>query len=336
MDQTDTRRTNMDHNHDADHGHGMDPHARLASKRRLLIAFVLVTGYMVVEVVAGYISGSLALLAAAGHMLADSAAIGLALVAAHFADRTATADRTFGYHRLEVLAALVNALTLWLIAAGVMVEANESLHEHAHEHVEGGLLLGVGVVGLAVNLSVAAILHGSARLSLNVEGVFRHVVADLLGAVAVVVSGVLVVAFGWTAADPVLSVVIGVLILFSTWRLLAKVVRVLLEGTPEHIDVYRLCSEMEDVEGVALIHDIHVWSIVPGYEALTAHVLVDPDYKGGSSRLLQQLRQIATGAFRIDHVTIQLDDSVSNCTEHHHVDHLHARARPSKRTPQSG
>ena len=320
----------MDHRHHTHHDAGGTDPAHLTSKRRLLIAFVLVTGYMVVEVIGGIASGSLALLAAAGHMLADSAAIGLALVAAHFADRTATADRTFGYRRLEILAALVNALTLWLIAAGVMLEANESLNEHAHEHVEGGLLLGIGVVGLVVNVSVALILHGSARHNLNIEGVFRHVVADLLGSVAVVISGVLVVAFGWTAADPVLSVVIGVLILLSTWRLLAKVVRVLLEGTPEHIDVYSLCSKIEDVEGVALIHDIHVWSIVPGYEALTAHVLVDPAYEGGFPQLHGRLRQIATGEFGIEHITIQLDESVSDCAEHHHVHHLHAHEHPAR------
>ena len=327
-----------DHTHHAHHGAGAQDHARelrQTSKRRLTIAFVLVAGYMLVEVAGGILSGSLALLAAAGHMLADSAAIGIALVVAHLADRPATADRTFGYHRLEILAALANALTLWLIAAGVMLEANESLHDHAHEHVEGGLMLGVGAVGLVVNVSVAWILHGSARHSLNVEGVFRHVVADLLAAVAVVVSGVLVVAFGWTAADPVLSVVIGVLILLSTWRLLAKVVRVLLEGTPEHIDVYRLCSELEEVEGVALIHDIHVWSIVPGYEALTAHILVDPDHEGSFALLRQRLRRIASGEFGIDHITLQLEESASDCNEHHHVDHLHARARPPKRAVRS-
>lgn len=324
--------------HHAHQGAGGQDHARelrQTSKRRLTIAFVLVAGYMLVEVAGGILSGSLALLAAAGHMLADSAAIGIALVVAHLAERPATADRTFGYHRLEILAALLNALTLWLIAAGVMLEANESLHDHAHEHVDGGLMLGVGAVGLVVNVSVAWILHGSARHSLNVEGVFRHVVADLLAAVAVVVSGVLVVAFGWTAADPVLSVLIGVLILLSTWRLLAKVVRVLLEGTPEHIDVYRLCSELEEVEGVALIHDVHVWSIVPGYEALTAHILVDPDYEGSFALLRQRLRRIASGEFGIDHITLQLEESASDCTEHHHVDHLHARVRPPRRAARS-
>ena len=321
------------HRHDEHHDVGAidsDREIRRSSKGRLSVALALVAGYMVVELAGGILSGSLVLLAAAGHMLADSAAIGLALIAAHFSDRTATADRTFGYRRFEILAALVNALTLWLIAAGVISQAGESLHGHVHEHVEGELMLGIGVGGLAVNLTVALILHGSARHNLNIEGVFRHVVADLLGSVAVVVSGVLVVAFGWTAADPVLGVAIGVLILLSTWRLLAKVVRVLLEGVPDHIDVYRLCSEIEDVEGVTLVHDIHVWSIVPGYEVLTAHVLVDPEYKGGPTLMQQRLRRIVSGDFGIDHITIQLDESVSDCTENHHVDHLHARKHPSR------
>ena len=297
---------------------------RRASKRSLIAALVLKVGYMFADIIGGVLSGSLALLARAGHMLADVASIALALVAMHFAGRAASVERTFGYHRLEILAALLNALTLWLIAAWVMYRAFHRLDE-AH-HIHGELMLTVGAIGLGVNIAAAWILHRSVEHSVNVEGAFRHVMADLLGAVGVVVSGSLVWAFGWTLADAIVSVIIGVLILLSTWRLLAKVVHVLLEGTPDHIDVYNLCSKMEGLEGVTLIHDIHVWSIVPGYDALTAHILVDPEYPGGELEpLCRRLREIAVRDFGIQHITIQVERSPEGCTEHHHVGHLYAR-----------
>ena len=282
---------------------------------------------MFAEVIGGILSGSLALLADAGHMLTDAASIALALVAMQFATQRATTERTFGFHRLEILAALINALTLWLVAAWVAMEAYHRFWEVPE--VEGGLMLTVGVIGLFVNVGAAWILHSSAEDSINVEGAFQHVMADLLGSVGVVISGSLVWAFGWTLADPIVSVVICILILRSTWSLLAKVVHVLLEGTPEHIDVYKLCSKIEEVEGVTLIHDVHVWTIAPSYEALTAHVLIDPDWQGDLDVLRHRMREIASRDFGISHITLQLEKSKKGCTEDHHVDHLFAHARPS-------
>ena len=319
------------HHHHHHHGFGGHDHSaelRNASKQSLIGALVLITSYMFAEVIGGILSGSLALIADAGHMLTDAASIALALVAMQFAMRAESAERTFGFHRLEILAALVNALTLWLIAAWVVLEAFHRIQEVPE--VQGLLMLSVGTVGLIVNVLAAWILHRSAGHSLNVEGAFQHVIADLLGSVGVVISGTLVWAFGWTLADPIVSVVIAVLILLSTWRLLAKVVHVLLEGVPEHVDVYRLCSSMEDVEGVVLIHDIHVWTIAQGYDALNAHVLVDRELPASElDPLLRRLRKIASRDFGIHHITIQMEQSTEGCTEHHHVDHLHARERPA-------
>lgn len=321
-----------DHSHSHSHSHGLGGHEhdlRGASKRSLKGALILIVGYMFVEVVGGVLSGSLALLADAGHMLGDAASIALALVALHFSSRAASAEKTFGYRRLEVLAALINALTLWLIAGGVVLEAWHRFRDVPD--VEGGLMLSIGSIGLLVNIAAAWILHKSVEHSVNVEGAFQHVVADLLGSVGVVVSGVLVWAFGWTLADPILSVIIAVLILSSTWRLLGKVIHLLLQGTPEHIDIYRLCSEIEDVEGVALIHDVHVWSLAQDYDVFTAHIVIDPEVKEvDRTSLLRRLRNIVTHDFGIHHVTIQLEDSAEGCTEHHHVDHLHAPSRPQK------
>ncbi len=297
---------------------------RAASKRRLTAALTLILGYMVAEIIGGLLSGSLALLADAGHMLTDAASIGLAMVAMHFAKRPVSATRTFGYHRLEILAALLNALTLWLIAAWVIFEAFHRFRDMSD--VEGGLMLAIGAVGLVVNLLTVWILHRAAEHSLNVEGAFQHVMADLLGSVGVVVSGSLIWAFGWTLADPIVSVIIGILILRATWQLLAKVIHVLLEGAPAHIDVPRLCRAMEAVDGVVRIHDMHVWTITQGYDALSAHVLVDPDYPGSASEpLLRRLRAIASSDFGIQHITIQVEQSTGSCTEHHHVP---AESRP--------
>ena len=151
--------------------------------------------------------------------------------------------------------------------------------------------------------------------------------ADLLGSIGVIVSGLLFLAFEWTIADPFISMVIALLIVLGSWRLVAQVVHVLLEGTPERIDMFKLCSDMEEVEGVTVIHDVHAWTITSGYEALTAHVLVDPEYGGDLDSLLRRLRRIATQDFGIAHVTLQVEQSVMGCTEDHHVDHLAARER---------
>ena len=259
-------------------------------------------------------------------MLADAAAIGLAILAVHFAARLPSARRTFGFHRAEILAALINALTVGLIAGWVVIEAFRRFAEPPE--VRGVLMLSVGVLGLLVNIAAALILRRSAEHSMNVEGAFRHVMADLLGSVGVVISGVLIWAFDWRLADPIVSVVIAALILLSAWKLLSKVVHVLLEGTPEHIDIHRLCSEMERLEGVTRIHDVHVWTITQGYDSLTAHVLVDPLLSVKKREdLLRQLRSVAREEFEIQHITIQIETSAAGCIEDHRESHLEAHSR---------
>ena len=320
-----------DHDHHDDHsGHGHGGHAhdfRDASRRRLIVSLILITGYMFAEVIGGVLSGSLALIADAGHMLTDAAAIALALLAMWLAGREATTTRTWGFHRTEVLAAMINALSLWLIAAWIVFEAIERFRHHEH-HIEGGIMMAVGIGGLIVNLIVAWILHASSEHSMNVEGAFQHVLADLLGSVGVIVSGICVLAFGWTIVDPIIGVVIALLIVLGSWRLVAQVIHVLLEGTPDRIDVYRLCHELEEVEGVTVIHDIHCSTITSGYEALTAHVLIDSEYDGDMvDKTLREMRRIATQDFGIAHVTIQAEQSVEGCAEDHHVGHLLQQAR---------
>jgi len=298
-------------------GHAHDH--RSGSRRSLSIALALIMVYMVVEVVGGLISGSLALLADAGHMLTDGAAIGLALLAIWVSGRPASIEQTFGFHRTEILAAMFNALSLWLISALIFFEASRRLNDDLQ--VDGGLMLGVGAVGLLVNLAAAWVLHRSSGESLNVEGAFLHVVADLLGSVAVVAGGILVIAFEWNIADPIFGIVIGVLILASSLRLLWKVVHVLMEGTPSHLDLHHLCQRLEELEGVTGVHDIHAWTITTGYDALSAHVTADPTVMQDPNPVLQALRDIASSEFGIGHVTIQLEDSKDGCVEDHHIEH---------------
>ena len=307
-------------------GHSHDH--RSASRRSLRISLALIMVYMVVEVVGGLVSGSLALLADAGHMLTDGAAISLALLAIWVSGRPASIEQTFGFHRTEILAALLNALSLWFISALIFFEASRRFDDTLD--VDGGIMLAVGAVGLLVNLAAAWVLHRSSGESLNVEGAFLHVIADLLGSVAVVAGGILVLVFEWDIADPIFGIVIGVLILASSLRLLWKVVHVLMEGTPSHLDLHRLCQRLEELEGVTGVHDIHAWSITTGYDALSAHVTADPTVMQDPNPVLQALRDIASSEFGIGHVTIQLEDSMEGCVEDHHIEH------PAVQAPSHG
>ena len=311
------------------HGHGHHDHAhdlRGTSRRSLLIALALISTYMVAEIIGGILSGSLALIADAGHMATDAAAILMALVAMRIADKAASAERTFGYQRTEVLAALVNTVALWLIAGWIVFEAYHRIFQE-EVHIDGLPVLLVGLGGLAVNIIAAWILHASSEHSMNVEGAFQHVLADLLGSVGVILSAGLVLAFGWVIADPILSFVIAALIVYSSRHLMWSVLNVLLEGVPAHIDVYKLCNDIEEVEGVTLIHDVHVWTITSGSEAFSAHILMDPSYEGDMERVRARMMHIVHDEFGISHATIQLEHTARDCNEDHHVDHLLAESR---------
>ena len=208
------------HQHASGNGHEHEHDFRATSRKSLWIAFALITSYMFAEVVGGLMANSLALLADAGHMVTDAASIGLALLAMWIAARPATFRRTFGFHRTEILAAFLNALSLWLIAAWIFFEAYRRFMDPPE--VQGVLMLSVGFVGLLVNIAAAFVLHRSAGESLNVEGAFLHVLGDLLGSIAVVAGGLLIITLSWYIVDPIFGVVIGVIILISSGRLLWK------------------------------------------------------------------------------------------------------------------
>ena len=292
----------------------------LTSRKSLWIVLALISSYMLVEVIGGLISNSLALLADAGHMAADATAIGLALLAIWIAARPASFRRTFGFHRTEIIAALLNALSLLLIAIWVFIEAYRRFLDPPE--VQATLMLTIGFVGLLVNLAAVWILHRPSRDSLNVEAAFMHILGDLLGSIGVVGGALLIMTFGWNLADPLLGVVIGTLIVASSGRLLWRVLHVLMEGTPYHIDLQRLCRSLEQVDGVTGVHDIHAWSITSGYDVLSAHVTADSAARDNPDRTLQRLRDISAREFGISHVTIQLESSEEGCEEDHHVPHV--------------
>lgn len=327
-----------EHAHGGHGHHGQDhrdhrPDFRDASRRGLIIALALITSYMVVEMVGGLFSGSLALLADAGHMLTNAAAITMALLAMWIADRPASVERTFGYHRTEILAALANTFSLWIIAAWVVFEAYHRIFVEVPQ-VEGWPVLIVGIGGLLVNLAAAWILQRSSEHNLNVEGALKLVLADLIGSVAVIISGALILTLKGTVSnifvvDPVLSVVIAILIVWNSRHLIRGVTNVLLEGTPEHIDMYALCYEIEEVEGVTLVHDVHVWTIAQRNEAFSAHVLVDPSYHGDDQASLERIKGIVH-SYGIEHATVQLERSVARCQEFHHVGHLEFRSEAER------
>ncbi|MFN3884571.1 MAG: cation diffusion facilitator family transporter [Rhodocyclaceae bacterium] len=257
------------HGHDHSHRHGGTETP--GQRRRLVIAFALTWSYALVEVLAGWQGGSLALLADAGHMVTDGAALGLALLAAWLAARPASTRHTYGFGRAELFAALINALAMLAVVAGIGIEAWDRFH--TPRPVDGPLVSTVAAVGLMVNLLVAWMLsHGQDNL--NVRGAFLHVLGDALGSVAAIVAGVAIWATGWTPIDPLLSILIGGLVLAASLRLLRDALHGLMDGVPYAIDLERLGKELAAVPGVVEVHDLHVWALSGARVALTAHVRV--------------------------------------------------------------
>jgi len=295
------------HHHAHPHAHlgdGHHDHARGASQRTLLIVLALTFGYMLAEAIGGYLANSLALLSDAGHMLTDVAALTLSLFAVRFASRPATPRKTYGFYRLEILAALANGVALIVLSFLICVEAYDRLR--SPQVVQGWTLVWISTGGLAVNLISAWMLWHSHDENLNIRGALLHVLGDLLGSVAAIAAGVMIIWRGWTWADPVFSVVISLLIIYSSWRLVADAVNVLLEGTPSHINAAAVEEAMRTVSGVRAVHDLHIWTITSGRHAVTAHVVINDASE--SYRILREVREMLAARFALTHSTIQIED----------------------------
>jgi cobalt-zinc-cadmium efflux system protein len=288
------------------HRHGPGGHAhgagRQAGARRLGMALALVVLYTAAEVVGGLLTNSLALLADAGHMVSDAASLALALFAIKVAARPPTAQRTYGYHRLEILAALANGAALVAISVFLVVEAVERLGDPPEVAAPGMMAVAAG--GLLVNLAGLALLHGGREASLNLRGAWLHVATDALGSVQALLAGAAIWAFGWRWADPVATLLIALLVVWSAWALLREAVGVLMEWAPRHIDVDGVRASLRQLPGVLDVHDLHVWTITSGLDALSAHVVAR---ERPPRHLLDDIRATLHRRFGIDHVTIQVE-----------------------------
>lgn len=276
---------------------------RVAETRRVALALGLTSVYFVAEVAGGLWTNSLALLSDAGHMFSDIASLGLSLFALRMAARPVTPRRTYGYHRLEILAALANGLSLWLIVGVIFHAAYGRFFDPPRVHGQG--LLVVASIGLLVNLSVGAILYGFARTCLNIRGAFLHVLSDALGSFGAITAGLIVIFTGWYLADPLISVFIGLLILYSSWALMRESISILMQSVPEGIDLEEVRAAMMQVRGVMKVHDLHVWAVTSGISTLSAHAVVGAEEN--SEQVLDGMERILKERFRIEHTTIQLE-----------------------------
>ena len=296
--------------HHHDHGAGHDhhhhgpghSHAHGASVRALKIALALTAGFLLAEVVGGFLANSLALIADAGHMLTDVAALALALFVAWFSRRPVTPEKSYGYLRWEILAAFLNGATLLLLSVWIAWEAVSRLR--APEPVASGLMLVVAVLGLVVNVAAAWVLRPSHETSLNVRGAYLHVLGDLLGSVGTVAAALVIRWTGWTTADAIASIVMTLLIVRGAWNLVRESVDVLLESTPSHISLGSVRAQLEAIPGVESVHDLHVWTVTSGMIAMSAHAIVrEPERQ---QHVLEHIHD-AMRLFGIEHVTVQLE-----------------------------
>lgn len=280
--------------------------ARGESAQRMRAALWLAVGVTIAEALGGWFSHSLALLADAGHMLADVGALGLAVFVARMAQRPATPERSYGLVRLEILAALVNGAALVAIAIGIGIEALRRLE--APSEVHGRLLLGVAALGLAANVVGVRILHHGHDHSLNQRGAYLHMLSDLLGSIGAVIAGLIVLTTGWRLADPIISLAIGVLILNGAWRLVRESTDILLESTPSHIALTAVHDVLAGLAGVSSVHDLHVWTLTSGVVAMSGHLVVrDPR---DNQRILEDAQQGLRG-LGIHHVTVQMEKDLT-------------------------
>ncbi len=296
----------------AEHVHSTSCGARSRSLERgrqtkgLRLAFGITVAFMAAEFVGGLWTNSLALLADSGHMLTDAGALALSLFAVWFSRKPATAQKTYGYFRVEILAALANGITLLLIAAGILYEAYDRFF--SPQPIRGAEMLLIAVAGLIANLACAKILHANHDDNLNVRGAFLHVLGDVLGSVAAIVAGVCIWAWGAYWTDPAVSALVSVLICFSAWRVVSESVRILLEGAPSHISVREMRRALSKVPGVESVHDLHVWTLTSGHYAMTCHAVVESSGAPDLCGIMKRMSDVSKQQFQVHHTTIQIED----------------------------
>lgn len=296
---------------DHDHAHGRN-------KKTLLISFLIITVYMVVEAIGGFLTNSLALIADAGHMLSDSISLGIGFLAFTIGEKAADQAKTYGYKRFEILAAVFNGVTLVLISLYIFYEAYHRFSDPPEVATTGMLI--IAIIGLLVNILVAWILTrgGDTKDNLNLRAAFLHVLSDLLGSVGAITAALLIIFFGWAWADPLASVVVAILVLISGWRVTKEAIHVLMEGTPTDVSIDCITDTIEKISGVNNIHDLHVWSITSGKNALSGHVVIKNGLSFEESQLILREIEAAMIKQQITHITIQLESQ-----DHPHIESIH-------------
>jgi cobalt-zinc-cadmium efflux system protein len=288
----------MSHPHEAEH-------VAPVGSRPLIITLAIVTGIMVVEIVGGLLSNSLALLGDAGHMLVDALALGLSLFAFNLAKRPSTPSRTYGYHRVEIMAALANGSVLVLVSAYIFYEAYGRFLEPPE--VRTPLMLAVAAIGFVANLAGIVILRSGSRGTLNVKAAFWHILGDTISSVGVITGGIIITFSGWGIVDPIIAVIIGLVILWGAVRLVRDSVDILMESVPRHIQIEEVVDTLKSVAGVEDVHDIHVWTITSGIHALSAHLLIRDQMVSRSAEVVEAVNHSLAERFNITHVTLQLE-----------------------------
>jgi cobalt-zinc-cadmium efflux system protein len=277
--------------------------AKKSGKKNLSIALLITASWFLIELAGGFYANSLALLADAAHMLTDLAALGLSLFAIKISARPATHSKTYGYLRAEILAALANGIFLILIAIYIFYESYQRFW--SPQEVKSVPMLAIAATGLLANIVTAGLLYRSRHENLNLRGAFLHVMGDTLGSVGAIIAGVLMMIRQWYVADPIVSAIVGALVLYSAWELVAESVDVLLEGTPRHLNVSSILSDLGKLKGVLSVHDLHVWSITSEMTAMSCHVVLKPDEDAG--RVLAASSRLMQDKYGIEHTTIQIE-----------------------------
>lgn len=297
----------MHHHGHHDHGHHHHEILREGNKKALAIALLITTSIMLLEFFGGLITNSLALLSDAGHMLSDAASLLLSLVAFWFAAKPASQNKTYGFYRFEILAALFNGVTLFVIAGFITWEAIQRFADPPA--VASGSMIFIASIGLAANLLSAFVLmrKGDVKENVNLRSAYLHVLGDALGSVGAIVAGLVMLLFGWYVADPIISVVVALLILRGAWGIIKHTVHILMEGTPITIDQKEVKQTLENIEGVINVHDLHIWTITSGLDSLTCHLLIEEDQN--SQKILQKAIHLIEEKFKIQHTTIQIETS---------------------------
>ena len=287
-----------------EHIHGS--HSLINTNQRRLLVALSITGLMtIVELAGGLISNSLALIGDAGHMFTDTLALGLSLFALNLAKRPASQTKTYGYYRAEILAALINGAILVLVSAYIFYEAYHRFVEPPE--VRGGLMLIVAAIGLAANVVGISILRSASRGNLNVKGAFLHMWSDTLSSIGVIAAGIIILLTGRTIADPIISIIIGLLILRGAGGLVWESVNILLEAVPKHLDVGQINNAVRKIKGVKDVHDVHLWAITSGMYAMSCHLLIEDQMVSNCTQIVEEVNQTLSQKFDISHSTVQLE-----------------------------